>query len=106
MERENRMDDLISRQRTLKALKDNVIEMGGDDFTEKGVHENDIDAIINKLPSAQPEIIRCKDCRYAKMTHTGECKYCTYLADNFGIDDAVYFEGNDYCSHAERITDE
>lgn len=49
------MSDLISRQDAISALKDNVIEIGGDDFTEKGVHEDDIDAIINKLPSAQPE---------------------------------------------------
>lgn len=52
------MSDLISRQDAISALKDNVIEIGGDDFTEKGVHEDDIDAIIDKLPSAQPEPIR------------------------------------------------
>ena len=51
------------------------------------------------------KVVRCKDCRYAKMTYDGTCKYCTYLADNFGINDAVYFAGDDYCSHAERRTD-
>ena len=52
------------------------------------------------------KVVCCKDCRYAKMTYDGTCKHCTYLSDNFGIDDAVYFAGNDYCSHAERRTDE
>ena len=61
---------------------------------------------IKPLPSAQPEIIRCKDCRFATLTYDGDCKYCQYLEGEFGLTDAVYFDGNDYCSHAERRTDE
>ena len=60
---------------------------------------------IKALPSAQPELIRCKDCKH------------TYLSDNFGITSPwlmckghignVYkVEEDDYCSRAERRTDE
>ena len=62
--------------------------------------------VTGELPSAQPEIIRCKDCRFATLTYDGDCKYCQYLEGEFGLTDAVYFDGNDYCSHAERRTNE
>ena len=48
---------------------------------------------IEYLPSAQPEIIRCKDCKW-KNNHN-----CT-RADEVWIDD------NKYCAWAERRTDE
>ena len=60
---------------------------------------------FEKMRPAQPEIIRCKDCRFATLTYDGDCKYCQYLEGEFGLTDAVYFDGNDYCSHAERRTD-
>lgn len=53
---EDATSDCISRQDAIIALKDNVIEIGGDDFTEKGVHEDDIDTIIGKLPSVHPDL--------------------------------------------------
>ena len=52
------------------------------------------------------EIIRCKDCKFAHLTYDGDCKYCQYLIDNFDVYDSVYFDGDDYCSHAERRADE
>lgn len=44
---------------------------------------------LEKLPSAQPEIIRCRECRY----HYGSA------CDNFA---GVWVKGDDFCSRAER----
>ena len=57
-----------------------------------------IDA-LEKLPSAQPEIIRCKDCRHGvDYYHEGDC-YC--LNPKYGL---MYFGGSweFYCADAER----
>ena len=43
--------------------------------------------ILKQLPSAQPEIIRCKDCR-----HNG----------SFDTDCPIDWKGKEYCSFAER----
>ena len=57
-----------------------------------------IDA-LEKMPSAQPEIIRCKDCRHGvDYYHEGDC-YC--LNPKYGL---MYFGGSweFYCADAER----
>ena len=46
-------------------------------------------------------VVRCRDCKYAHMTLDGLCKYCDVIAAE-GLDDAVYFEGDHYCSDGER----
>ena len=54
---------------------------------------------IKQLPSAQPEIIRCKDCRHGvDYYHEGDC-YC--LNPKYGM---MYFGGSweFYCADAER----
>ena len=84
------MDDptknLISRQAALDALE------------WKWAGKAAIDAIKN-LPSAQPEIIRCKDCKF--YTHTNrslKVGICSLLPAHFGDDG--------YCSEAERREDD
>ena len=57
-------EDLIRRSDAIKALKDNMVEMGGDDFSEMGVHSDDIDAVINGIPTIEP-----KRGEWAKRTH-------------------------------------
>ena len=47
--------------------------------------------VIDELPSAQPEIIRCKDCM-----HNG----------SFDTDCPIDWNGKEYCSFAERKEDE
>lgn len=49
------MDDLIRRSDVIEALKDNMVEMGGDDFSEMGVHSDDVDAVINGIPTIEPK---------------------------------------------------
>ena len=54
---------------------------------------------LKELPSAQPEIIRCKDCKHHH--YEGEdIPYCDRIDYGYGWKD------NDYCSMAERRTDE
>ena len=55
---------------------------------------------IRALPSAQPEIIRCKDCEYGKQDEEGRW-YCISLGCQIGNED-----GSGFCADAERKTDE
>ena len=57
---------------------------------------------LHQLPSAQPEIVRCKECKYAHITYGGEVKYC----DIWFPDESHYIDTDNYCSFAERRTDE
>lgn len=50
--------------------------------------------VLRDLPSAQPEIIRCKDCVYQTESWSG-IKYCEAHGDHIGKD-------YDYCSNARR----
>ena len=73
-------NDTISRQAAIDAL--NSINCFGwvEDSWAK------VSGIIEHLPSAQPEIIRCPDCIKADL--------CAWRR-----------EGAEYCSYAERRTD-
>ena len=53
-------------------------------------------AQIEGLPPAQPEIIRCKDCKYWRIDSEGE-RYCDRIVGVLGCD-----AGNGFCSDAER----
>ena len=62
---------------------------------------------LSTLPSAQPEIIRCKDCKFSHMTNDGRyCKYCDQFTDDYGELVEMYFDSDFYCGYAERRTDE
>ena len=85
------MDDLISRQAVIDAL-------GGEPLPyteyEQGLHDKWIDAKenIETLPSAQPEIIQCKECKYADDMPIADGKYwCNYHNGYFS-----------FCSEAKR----
>ena len=59
--------------------------------------------VFRLIPSAQPEIIRCKDCKHAKITADGKyMKYCS----QWDVDDALYLDSGFFCGYAERRTDE
>lgn len=79
-------DDTISRQAAIDAL-DCI---------------NGVEEVLRSLPSAQPEIIRCKNCKYGKDEYNdGDC-YCRRPHR------ALVWVGNweFYCAAAERRTDE
>lgn len=78
------MGDLISRQVAIDAMA----ELQGRAYTKaelKGISK--IWKRITQLPSAQPEIIRCKDCKFLEK-HTVTCaneKSCVFSTrEDFG----------------------
>ena len=96
--------DLISRQAAIDAfgLSEKTRKYGGDHsgYDTRMLYE--IQDTLENLPAVQLEIIRCKD-----------CKYCDRGIDEDGNPFLkclgwVYggTQGEDFCSHAERRTDE
>ena len=79
------MDDLISREDAIRWVKTECNPYGNPtlDF-ESG---KKVIKHLEQMPSAQPEIIRCKDCR-----HNG----------SFDTDCPIDWNGKEYCSFAER----
>ena len=112
------MSDLIDRQAAIDALWKALHDY--EDKTEKQFQEsdeldvwdwinhrefvqcmNDIDrATIFNLPSAQPEIIQCKDCKYSEHWYRDKRRCFLWVED--GID--VFDDG--FCNYAKRRTDE
>ena len=78
--------DCISRQAAIDAL------YSVDEYNSRSVKA------IKQLPPIQPGIVRCKDCKYARLTNDGSCKYC----DIWFPDEAEYMDGDYYCASAER----
>ena len=103
-------DDTISRQAALSAMDTwdkfgcdpdgKLVSYDDDNHYVPYVHYDDMIHVIKHLPSAQPEIIRCKDCKfYSPMnreTKTGICNLIMH--QNFG--------NNWFCAGAERRPDE
>ena len=82
------MDDLISRQAAIDAV--NRFSLGETDAVRLSMKVADY---LNRLPSAQPEIIYCKDCKWKQGAE------CVRFAD-------VRPFPSDFCSRAERREDE
>ena len=85
------MNDLISRQAAIDAIeKMNIPE-------DMCVFEilSHIEVEIATLPPAQPEVIRCKDCKYYKT------KFCAL--DTWTNEITIYnAQPDDFCSRAKR----
>lgn len=59
------------------------------------------------LLSEQPEIVRCKDCKYATMTIDGDlCKYCELDEDENGFLREVYRDADWFCADGEAKQDD
>ena len=85
--------DLIERQKAIDRLVSEPLEMNyGFYYAEK----------IKALPSAQPEIIRCKDCIYWWESH----KMCKRNKDKNHNCACMDCDADFYCGNAERRTDE
>lgn len=96
------MSDLISRQAAIIALANN--RCGNDEWDFAVTHDVET---VKKLPSVtpQPEVIRCNDCKHW-TNNIGDSR----LRDNYCNEAAHGFHyrcgGDDYCSYAERMTNE
>ena len=99
--------DLISRAEAVKAIMslptwwadEGGYYGGAQPPMEALLDPQDAVSAIENLPAAQPEIVRCKDCKYWREYKyvNGRPKYLPYC----GFNDS-YFREDDYCSHAER----
>ena len=94
------MNDLIDRQGAIDALSKEVRLVDGYYVENDEVIDKD-DAVeaMRLLPSAQPEIIRCKDCKWWSNDDYRECSSPNY-------DDGYVTPAGFYCGYAERRTDE
>ena len=94
-------EDLISRKAAIDAIVDCTVYGNADELEEAVMQGNDwnrwsggvLEALeaVKELPSAQPEIIYCKDCM-----HNG----------SFDTDCPIDWAGKNYCSFAERRDDD
>ena len=78
--------DCISRRQAIDALHMHLMYRMGTDSNKKR-----LDDWINGLPSAHPEIIRCRECKFA----SGDSRICMKF-DHSPIGEL------DFCSFAER----
>ncbi|MBQ7146005.1 MAG: hypothetical protein IJR95_04475 [Lachnospiraceae bacterium] len=90
------MNDLISRQAAIDA----AVKMFEAWYGGSVLRDREIRARFDALPSAQPEIIRCKDCKYSCIDPERES-------------DEIYCSENDfwrwddfYCGFEKRREDE
>ena len=101
--------DTISRAKAIEALKNRQDDGKGDiSRFYNTIIQYDIEA-IEQLPSAQPKIIRCKDCKHWipydwMFSEVWQSKnIADYPEDDIGCDcSEMAMKANDFCSRAER----
>ena len=97
------MNDLISRQAAIRWVKTECNPYGKPtlDFESgKKVIEH-----LKQMPSAQPEIVLCKDCKHWKDSD-GVYRRGIGAESKCPVNIRAVYEGNFYCADAERRTDE
>lgn len=65
------MDDYIERQAAIDAMSESLKRV----FPE---HRQIAEKCLNALPSAQPKIIRCKDCIHHAYDEIFSCYWCEH----------------------------
>ena len=90
--------DCISRQAAIDAVIKRDANCGIDSAE-----------VLKSLPSAQPEIIRCKDCKWWDKSEEGQFGYCMamkhgYYSTNWEISIHRRYKGDFYCADGERRT--
>lgn len=98
--------DLISRHAAIDAL-----EKSKKQYFDRRVIIGKMQDIVNNLPSAQSDIIRCKDCRWWDKSEDSPFGYCMaikhgYMSEHWEIGIYRRYKGDFYCADAERRTDE
>ena len=86
------MSDLINRADALACFHD-WVDSKGDVHSADEMPEYQR---IEELPSAEPEIIRCKDCKNYK-SYWGRCAHWERIST-----ESVLVAESDFCSQAER----
>ena len=90
------MDDLISRQAALnelRAWREACAESG---HRESASDLKNVIRAFGELPSAQPEIIRCKECKKQGIDNVFRSMWCYEMR--------TFVKPNEFCGRAERRT--
>lgn len=88
--------DSINRQAAIKALHDEIVRrrINEDSNDDGALDEFDTEAILRRLPPAQPDIIRCKDCKHWRSN----TEFCSTFTE---LNVAHRMPPNGFCSCAE-----
>ena len=109
--------DLISRQAATEAienidwyhLRDGVMVHGANSKEDEPLYKaEDVYNVLNDMPSAQPEIIRCRDCRHFEHDHPYIIQGVPVLGHEVcnAWGNGCKTDENGYCFLAERRTNE
>ena len=105
------MDDLISRQAAIDVINKEQKELDVSDVPALYAYSK-CKTIIKLLPSAEPQIIRCKDCKHWipydwMFSEVWQSRNIDdYPEDEIGCDCCdMSMKANDFCSRAERRTE-
>lgn len=93
------MDDTISRAAAIDALADyihNVDKVLGTGRLTAYDCKDAATSVFEELPSARPEIIRCKDCKHYTKPNIEYCELYGAM---------ILWGEDDFCSRGERRTD-
>ena len=96
------MNDLISRQAAINTVFSMCCRWNTSDSEDL---KNMLMTAFQDLPSAEPEIIHCRECKYAHLTYDGDCKQCDHWLDDDDFLLTLYLDGDFYCGYAERKDD-
>ena len=99
------MSDLISRQAAIDTSLEFFVEFLGGAFDEN--LQKKLIERINALPSAQPEIIRCTECKHYReydSEYVANAVVVQCMADRYPISETI--PDGWFCAGAERKDDE
>ena len=106
------MDDMISRRAAIdRATKEHDFFRGAVTVSDKARRDELLNVMcwLGELPSAQPEIIRCKDCKHWipydwMFSEVWQSRNINdYPEDEIGCNYCdMAMKANDFCSRAER----
>lgn len=110
-------DDTISRQAAIDALDGELTITGRENAETIRDYINGVDKKLRELPSAEPEIIRCKDCKHWRQQTNyqgaplsfGFCESDDMWQSLYGETyEVAHIDTDDdfYCGYAKRRTDE
>ena len=103
--------DSISRAKAIEQMSlygsvwmEYTDDMTKEQIAEKALRESKLALIevVKQLPSAQPDIVRCKDCKHYQFADNCAFGFPVKRCEWTGFEDV---EDNDFCSRAERRTE-
>lgn len=110
------MDELISKRAVIEAIEKARANVGHN--LERSIGKSIIEILddvgrdVDRLPSAEPQIVRCKDCKhwipydwmFSEMWQSKNM--ADYPEDEIGCNWCdMAMKANDFCSRAERRTE-